>query len=308
MVASKIAGIGRKTLIELSLDRLFYEIPLAELSLSLSEFRSFTVGSSVYERAISAADKDVEKAMQLGHSIISLCDSSYPSLLSKLNDKPAILFISGNLAKISEKALAVIGTREPSDHGRIVAERITKYFSLNGWQIVSGLALGIDSVAHEATLSVSGSTVAVLAHGLETVYPKKNQRLADEIVAGGGVLISEYSYGTPSFPGNFVERDRIQAGLARGVVMVQSDEMGGSWHASRAALQYNRYLFVPSPTSADLKANHPKINGNRKVLEVTSNKLATFLKCEINDLERLVVINSRDDYPQLEKLLDSLIS
>jgi DNA processing protein len=205
--------------------------------------------------------------------------------------------------RLTNRAVAIVGTREPTQQGRQIAERITQYFAANRWQVVSGLALGIDTVVHTATLSSNSTTVAVLAHGLDKVYPPENAELADRIVEQGGVLMSEYAYGSRSFPSNFVERDRIQAGLACGVVMVQSDESGGSWHASRAALRYGRYLIIPRPTEADVKAQQPKIRGNQLIAESSAEVRAAFLKCSAKDLERLFVLQSREDYPTVESTL-----
>jgi len=254
-------------------------------------------------KAVNAADKDVATAERLGHSIVGISDAAYPTLLSRVNDRPVILFVRGNPRQFSEKAVAVIGTREPSEHGRITAERTTNYFATNGWQVVSGLAIGVDTFAHMATLNAHGSTVAVLAHGLDTVYPKQNQKLAETIVENGGLLVSEYPYETPGFPAHFVERDRIQAALARGVVMVQSDESGGSWHASRAALRYHRYLIIPKPTAADIKSNHLKAKGNQMIVKASVIERASFLKCSQQDLDRLIVLESRDDYSAVEQKL-----
>jgi len=117
------------------------------------------------------------------------------------------------------------------------------------------------------------------------------------------VLVSEYSYASPSFPSHFVERDRIQAGLALGVVMIQSDHSGGSWHASRAALRYGRYLIVPRPTETDLRTHQPKARGNQFIAEASPTARAEFLKCSLPDLDRLVILQSREEYSVVESAL-----
>lgn len=300
---SKVRGVGRKTLQELAADSFFFRVPLKELAGSYSELKSFVDGSKTFDAAIQSADFDITEAKRLNHHIVSISDASYPKLLRNISDRPTIIYVSGDISHFSDKSIAIIGTRDPSNHGVVTAARITKYFANRGWQIVSGLAIGIDSVAHETTLLEKGSTVAVLAHGLDTVYPRQNQSLAEKIVAMGGLLITEYSYGTPSFPANFVERDRIQAALARAVVMVQSDETGGSWHASRAALKYKRHLIVPHPTKTDISARNLKIRGNLKIFESNSIDRSTFLKCSQDDLCRLLLIESKDDYVSIERQL-----
>lgn len=303
LVASKVRGVGIQTLRHLSKERLFFELDIQEWAENFPELRAFQVGSVVYRAAVSAADSDLEASEKVGGCILSWRDAGYPKIFKNVSDSPVLLYVRGDPKTFNMKALAVIGTREPSDHGRQTAERITKYFAHRGWQIVSGLAAGLDTVAHQAALDVGASTVAVLAHGLDSVYPKQNTTLADRILAEGGLLVSEYGYGTPSTPGSFVERDRIQAALAKGVIMVQSDEIGGSWHASRAALRYQRWLLIPSPTRRDVSERNPKIRGNLRVLDSAPEGRLDFLQCSINDLSRVEFIRSKLDYDLIERKL-----
>lgn len=303
LLASKLRGIGRRGLQELAADKLFFRSRVHELGPAVAGIANPAPSAAMLGAAERAANADVEAAEKRGHFIVSLQDQNYPKLLRKLHDRPAILFMSGDPERLSERSVAIIGTREPSTQGEETARRVTQYFAANGWQIVSGLAVGLDTVAHRTALESGGTTVAVLAQGLDKIYPKENAELAEQIVQHGGVLVSEYSYGSQTFPSNFVERDRIQAGLARGVVMVQSDEAGGSWHASRAALRYGRYLIIPSPTDADIKAGHPKVRGNLRILHSSPEDRAAFLKCSVEELKRLRVLESRDDYPSLESTL-----
>lgn len=303
LLASKVSGVGRKTLLSLARDRLFFEMPPDKWHLDFPEFKNFAPDGALFARAMSAVEKDMEAAQRHGASVLSVADAKYPELLLLAEDKPALLYVRGDVNAFSKQAIGIIGTREPSDHGKITARRIGVHFASKGWQVVSGLAIGLDTVAHEAALEANGSTVAVLAHGLDTVYPRKNAALAERIIGAGGLLVSEYSFGTPGFPAHFVERDRIQAALSLAVVMVQSGESGGSWHASRAALRYGRRLVVPYPTARDAATDHPKIQGNRLLIESSAAKKAALLSCSQADLEKLFIIESRDDYPKLEQLL-----
>jgi DNA processing protein len=308
LAVSKVRGVGKKTLQSFVGDKLFYETPLEGLSSEFSELSSISPGSPAFNQIRKSADADVAAAEKFGDHILGVQDSLYPKLLLTTSDLPLIIFVRGDPNNFSEKALAVIGTREPSAHGQITCERITRYFVGNRWQIVSGLAIGLDTVAHKTTLENSGSTVAVLAHGLDSIYPKQNQKLAEEIVEKDGLLLSEYPYGTPSFPSNFVERDRIQAGLARAVIMIQSDETGGSWHASRASIRYGRQLIVPRPTESDLSNDYPKSRGNRFLIDSSPEKRAAFLKCPAgaNLDKQLVFVYSKEDYPVVEASLLNL--
>lgn len=303
LLVSKIKGVGKKTLLDLTADRLFYELPEAELHSSIPELRGLIPGSAALSKARIAVETDLEWAAKQDASILSPHDATYPHLLRKLKDRPPLLFVRGKPQNFSSKSVAIIGTREPSAHGIVVAERISKHFAGNGWQVISGLAIGLDTVAHRAALESDGSTVAVLAHGLDTIYPKSNVSLAQRILEQGGLLVSEYAYGTPSFPGHFVERDRIQAALARGVIMVQSGETGGSWHASRAALDFGRWLIIPAPTAKDTTSQHPKSRGNYLIAEGTEREKLDVLGRDSAALRHVFVLRSREDYSDAEERL-----
>lgn len=303
LIASKVKGVGKHTLIELARERLIFELEPHHWHLDIPQLRSLEPSSPEYSKAMAQADKDVRSAERQGGTVLSVRDAAYPELLLQVNDRPAILYVRGSPNTFSRKALAIIGTREPTKHGELTGHRITSYFAQKGWQIVSGLAIGLDTVAHEAALLSHGSTVAVLAHGLEQVYPKQNANLAQRILDGGGLLVSEYPYGTPIYPAHFIERDRIQAALSKAVIMVQTGESGGSWHASRAALRFGRRLAVPEPTSVDAAKSEPKVQGNVALATGTASSKMALLKCENSDLSRLTILRSRDDYPKFERIL-----
>ncbi|CAG2159436.1 DNA-processing protein DprA [Cupriavidus numazuensis] len=303
LIASKVKGVGRKTLQALTREPLFFQVKLEELAETFPELALLQPASLTYETAVKAAEDDLRQASERGHTILSPSDSDYPRLLATTEDRPALLYVAGDPARFSKKAIAVIGTREPSKHGIETARRITQYFGSAGWQIVSGLALGLDSVAHKEALNHDGSTVAAMAHGLDSVYPKSNAALADAIVAKGGLLVSEYGYGTPAFSGQFVERDRIQAALSKAVVMAQSDRGGGSLHASRAALRYRRFLIVPVATRADITSGYEKARGNIALTTGSVTEKLSILKCQESDLERLIVLRSKSEYEAIEAAL-----
>ncbi|WP_235038312.1 DNA-processing protein DprA [Pseudomonas brassicacearum] len=235
-----------------------------------------------------------------GAYIISALDEDYPALLSATKDDPFILFVKGTLSQTPEKSVAIIGTRQPTKHGEMITRRITDFFCGQSWSVVSGLALGCDGIAHRAAIESGGHTVAVLAHGLQTVAPSQHRKLAEEILNSGGALVSEYRFGQGALPTQFVKRDRTQAGLSQGVVMIQSDLKGGSLHASRAALDYDRWLAVPYPTAADEQANEPKIQANLMIANHSADiDRANLLKCHISRLSKVIVLRAKDDYPQL---------
>lgn len=252
-----------------------------------------------WDEASAAAARQVERATATGTLILGFEDPAFPVLLAQSKDSPYFLWVRGTLAPNPAKTVAVIGTRQPTRHGVLIAERITEFFVKEQWSVVSGLALGCDAIAHRAALAAGGHTVAVLAHGLQTVSPASHRTLAEEIVESGGALLSEFGFGVEPIPQQFVRRDKTQAGLARGVVMVQSDLKGGSLHASRAALSYDRWLAVPVPTSRDIDANEAKIQANLVLTSADSIAKRTLLHCGDRELTLVRSIHSRDDYPSL---------
>ncbi|HFK1824875.1 TPA: DNA-processing protein DprA [Stenotrophomonas maltophilia] len=254
---------------------------------------------ALWSDALEKAEVQVELAEKNDARILSVLDPEYPALLKATKDDPVILFVKGRLADKPDQSVAVIGTREPTKHGVMIAERISQFLVDNDWSVVSGLALGLDAVAHQAALKADGHTVAVMAHGLHTVAPSKHKALAQEILDKGGALVSEYRFGVDPRPEFFVKRDRIQAGLAQGVVMVQSDVKGGSLHASRAALDYGRWLAVPEPTKLDADNMEPKVQANALIAFGNSGRAADLLMCAPSDVRRVIVLRTREDYPRL---------
>lgn len=255
--------------------------------------------AGAWSSALEEAEKQAEEAERHGARILSPLDPDYPLLLAATKDDPFLLFVRGTLAPDPAKSVAVIGTREPTKHGTIIARCISQYLVEQGRSVVSGLAKGCDAIAHQAAIDHGGHTVAVLAHGLHTVAPKTNLRLAENILNKGGALVSEYRFGVEPRPEFFVKRDRIQAGLAQGVVMIQSDHKGGSLHASRAALDYGRWLAVPYPTDPDRLNREPKVQANMTFADGTEQERMELLRCEESALRRVIILRSRDDYDKM---------
>ncbi|MGC4042248.1 MAG: DNA-processing protein DprA [Armatimonas sp.] len=191
--------------------------------------------------------------------------SSYPILLTRISDAPIVLFSKGNITCLTAPSVAVIGTREPSDYGIRLGEKFGAAFASLGFVVVSGLATGCDTLAHRGCLSASGVTVAVMAHGLDMVYPAENRRLAQEIIDEGGCLVSEYLPGEKPRRNYFVERDRLQSALSLGVVVIETDIKGGTMHTVGFCLDQGKPLACLShpPEFSD----HPKANGNKKLIK-----------------------------------------
>jgi DNA processing protein len=199
-------------------------------------------------------DAELAKLDKFNLKTIILPDKDYPKLLKELPDPPGLLYIKGKIIPEDEIALAVVGSRRYSSYGKQATEKIVYPLAKNKLTIVSGLALGIDSIAHEVALQAKGRTVGVLGCGLDQIYPVSNIRLADKIIASGGAIISEFPLGMPALRYNFPIRNRIIAGLTLGTLVIECAEGSGSLLTASAALEYNREVFaVPgeifSPTS-----------------------------------------------------------
>lgn len=201
-----------------------------------------------FRKKYNSVEELIEKAKNNNIHIVPLGDESYPEQLAKIPKPPLVLYIKGNKDCLNNKlSIAIIGTRKPTDYGEKVAKRFGEYFAENNFVVVSGLALGCDTAAHVGCLDKNGKTVAVLAHGLDKVYPAKNKKLAEEIIDKGGCLISEYSLGVPAMAGNFVARDRIQSGLSLGVLVVETGIKSGTMHTVEFCKEQHRILACYKP-------------------------------------------------------------
>ena len=190
---------------------------------------------------------------------VSLGDDRYPSPLAGISSPPATLHVLGALPPAG--SVAVVGTRHPTPRGRRVAEAVARSAVEAGLAVVSGLAAGIDTVAHRAALDAGGVTFAVLGSGLDRPTPSSNRRLAAEIVERGGGLLAEVPLGTATSARHLVARDRIQSGLSVAVVICQSELGGGALHTARFAVAEGRLLVVVRPD--DREADERAWSGNR---------------------------------------------
>lgn len=295
IVLSKVKGVGKKTLSYLARDKAFSAAPRESWGSYVREFSALPESSQA--DSFAAAEKELEICEQLGIKVFSAADEEYPLSFRKIPDAPALIYCKGNHQLLRERCLTIIGTREPTPMGVESAKRITSWFSDEGWVIVSGLAVGIDATAHKQCLNSNGKTIAVLAHGLEKVYPAENKDLASEILDKGGLLLSEYAPHSRVFKSSFVERDRLQAGLGSATILVQTGVQGGSLHASRASLVYDRLLVVVNPLPSDIEIGHEKIQGNLKIINSRSqDELAQYMKCPSYLTKNIKVLRSREDY------------
>lgn len=218
-------------------------------------------------------DKTLAWAGQPGNHLVTLADTHYPKALLDITDPPLILYIKGRLELLSNTSLAVVGSRNATAQGVLNAQKFSEVMSEAGLTIVSGMALGIDTAAHQGALRASiksqgGSTVAVIGTGADIVYPARNRALAHEI-ADQGCLISEYPLGMPAIAANFPRRNRIISGLARGVLVVEAAAQSGSLITARMALEQGRDVFaIPGSIHSPLsKGCHQLIKQGAKLVE-----------------------------------------
>ncbi len=214
-----------------------------------------TVQALREHREKTNVDESIAELERLGINALTIADERYPKLLSQIFDPPAVLFYRGNLEALKNSALAVVGTRVCTAYGRRAAHELTLELARSGLAIVSGLAYGIDTEAHRAALEAGGTTIAVLAGGLDDIYPTANQGLAQNIVEHAGLLLSEYAPGVASLKQNFPYRNRIIAGLTRGTLVVEGAPDSGSLITAKHALEANREVFaVPGSVFSEQSA------------------------------------------------------
>src|SRR6202042_1249170 len=199
-------------------------------------------------------EKELCELPRFGARIVKWTDADYPENLRHIADPPPYFYIRGTIDGTNPKAVAVGGARAASDAGRRMAQRLGLELAAKGFAVVSGLARGIDSEAHQGALDAHGKTLAVLGCGVDVIYPAEHRKLAESIIAGGGALISELPIGTQPLAENFPTRNRILSGLCLGVVIVEAAEKSGSLITARMALEQDRQVFaVPgSPLSGKL--------------------------------------------------------
>ena len=180
----------------------------------------------------------------MNYNFITINDDVYPECLKEISNPPLKLYYKGNLDLLKEERLiAVVGTRNPSSYGKLCCEYMVKKMTSANITIVSGFAKGIDSIAHKTSLLAGGKTIAVIASGLDIVYPASNLSLYREIEEKG-LILSEYEAGVKPFKFNFPQRNRIIAGLSKGIIVVESKDRGGSLITADLALEFNRDVYA----------------------------------------------------------------
>jgi DNA processing protein len=230
--------------------------------------------SSVSSETARLVDTTLAWLEQPGNHILTLLDPAYPPLLAEIADPPLLLYIRGRSALLHGAALAIVGSRNASVQGQANARAFARSLSEAGLTIVSGLALGIDTAAHEGALHGCGSTAAIIGTGADRIYPARNAALARRI-AEEGCMVSEYPLGTPPRPEHFPQRNRIISGLAAGVLVIEAAAGSGSLITARMANEQGRDVFaLPGSIHATLsKGCHQLIRDGAQLVESSNDVL-----------------------------------
>ncbi len=219
------------------------------LSLPLTKLEGLRMPASAAQeivdgRSRAAAEIEYKRTLDGGGNYITPVDPEYPPRLMEIFDPPAVLWYRGDATLLRRPGIAVVGTRQPTPYGSGMAQMLARDLALRGMLILSGMARGIDTFAHKGALEVGGKTVAVWGTGIDVIYPKENKRLAEQILEGGGAILSEYPMGTFPAPQNFPVRNRILSGMSVGVLVVEASENSGTRITARCAVEQNREVFA----------------------------------------------------------------
>ena len=229
-----------------------------------------------------------------GIHAVSWHDDGYPKRLKQIADPPPLLYVYGELAERDEWSIAVVGTRRPSTYGRQVTESLTAEIVQAGVTVVSGLARGVDGIAHETALAHGGRTVAVVAGGIDKLYPPEHKQLAARIVDGGsGAVLTEYPLGARPKADNFPRRNRILAGMTLGTLVTEAGKKSGTWHTVTSALDQGREVFVVPG-----RITSPESEGANLILQRGLGKLVTcggdiLAELQIEQVERQIELSEQ---------------
>jgi DNA processing protein len=248
------------------------------------------VSAAQAEQVIRRADEELSFCVKNGIEPLSYLEDDYPNRLRQCDDSPVVLYVKGSANLNEKRILSVVGTRAASRYGRQICSMLMADFAAMDYRplIVSGLALGIDIAAHKAAIENGLTTAAVMAHGLDIVYPPQHKRDLEEILYAGGAVVSDYVCGTKPLPPNFLARNRIIAGMADATIVVESAARGGSLTTARMAQDYSRDVFT-FPARIDDKNSlgcNALIRDNKAALATCAQDIAWALRWDVDDKKR----------------------
>ena len=247
-------------------------------------------------RAWATSKALMETSDNLGIKIISKYCEDYPPKLLQIKNHPHLLHVKGDVKILNRDCIAIVGSRKPTKYGICKAKEIASKIVQENYIVVAGLAKGIDSIAHGEAITSKGTTIAVLAHGLDLVYPKENKKLADDIIKSGGALVSEYPIGTKATKSHFVNRNRIQTGLSFGVIVIESSIKSGTMHTAKFCKEQRRLLCVLKPPMNLIES--PNFAGNQKLI---NDNLVELVIGNTNDNDFAKKLNHLIQKPKIAK-------
>jgi DNA processing protein len=302
---SLVAGVGRRTA-AVMIER--FGGPRACFEAGRAELERHGIKRECIE-ALKSGDQQQRAAEELdgldklGGDVITFSDPRYPQLLREIYDPPIVLYCLGDLSRAgSQPAVAIVGSRRCSTYGKSASEMLARELARRGVTIVSGLARGIDSAAHRGALDGGGATVAVMGTGLDTVYPKENRKLAEQIAARGA-LLTEFPLNTPPLSQNFPFRNRVISGIALGVMIVEGAERSGSLITARMAYEQGREVFAVPGNITSSKSFGPNylIKDGAKLVQTWQDVVEEF---PADHKSRILAVEKSDvaaDQPLLEE-------
>lgn len=313
----------------------YFKDPRSAWFAPVSEFLELGIPQSVVEalkekRKNLDPNKYFEEITSAGIKVLTIYDQLYPVSLKEIYDPPLILFYKGEIKSVDNRAIGVVGSRKITGYGKLVTEQLTAGLVENKFTIVSGLARGVDTVAHVQSIKSNGRTIAVLGGGLKVIFPPENTPLAQKIWNEGfGAVISEFAPDYPHLAGNFPARNRIIAGLSKAVLVTEAAQDSGSMITAKLALEYGREVFtVPGPITSALSLGPAKlikegariVTNHQDILEelgldnLQSANVNTDSLNNLNELEKIIIdcLNNEnkhiDEISRELKLASNIIS
>ena len=310
LALSFVAGVGRRTA-AVMIDR--FSSPTAILDASPSRLEAAGLKAECVQslkdpQYRDRGDRELEKIRSMGVELVVLSDPRYPALLKEIYDPPILLYVKGDIERaFRQPAVAVVGSRQCSTYGKNAAEMLGRDLASNGVTVISGLARGIDGAAHRGAIDAGGVTVGVMGTGMDLIYPKEHQGLADEIL-DRGALITEFPLGAPPLSQNFPFRNRVISGLCLGVIVVEGAERSGSLITARMAYEQGREVFAVPGNITSSKSFGPNylIKDGAKLVQTWQDVVEEFPtehKARILAVGRSEKLAEQSEQPVMDELV-----